>query len=256
MDRFVRYLYEHRDGKRIQNVGFVKVEALGNVTVIQIYGKGFPATLKQPLEIFLFYTKDDACIGIPMGQMGISGTVTSHKFEVTNMKPEICGLILRGVVQGKTVWYAAVWEERFVDVEHMVLQEEKEDEVEETEKLAEDLAAEPEKETTVHKITRQDLVRLPRKEWKLANNHFLIHGCRNFHHLVSFEKDDKCWLGVPGIYHPNEVKAAEAFGFGQFMKPEEGEISLSEEEYTEQGEFGYWCRTVSKLVCRNEETGE
>ena len=52
----------------------------------------------------------------------------------------------------------------------------------------------------IYKITRQELAGLPRKEWKLANNHFLLHGYYNYHHLVSFEKEGKCWIGVPGLY--------------------------------------------------------
>ena len=49
----------------------------------------------------------------------------------------------------------------------------------------------------IYKITRQEIAGLPRKEWKLANNHFLLHGYYNYHHLVSFEKEGKCWIGVP-----------------------------------------------------------
>ena len=68
----------------------------------------------------------------------------------------------------------------------------------------------------IYKITRQELAGLPRKEWKLANNHFL-HGYYNYHHLVSFEKEGKCWIGVPGLYFSGEQRAAGAFGFSQFM---------------------------------------
>ena len=47
----------------------------------------------------------------------------------------------------------------------------------------------------IYKITRQELAGLPRKEWKLANNHFLLHGYYNYHHLVSFEKKGNAGLG-------------------------------------------------------------
>ena len=98
----------------------------------------------------------------------------------------------------------------------------------------------------IFKITREDLARLPRTEWKLANNHFLLHGYHNYHHLVSFEKDGACWIGVPGIYHPQEERVAYSFGFDQFMKPDEGEVELSEEQMEEK--FGYWCRKVSSVI--------
>ena len=100
----------------------------------------------------------------------------------------------------------------------------------------------------IFKITREDLARLPRTEWKLANNHFLLHGYHNYHHLVSFEKDGACWIGVPGIYHPKEEKVAYSFGFDQFMKPDEGEIELAEEQMDEKENFGYWCRRVSSVI--------
>ena len=100
----------------------------------------------------------------------------------------------------------------------------------------------------IFKITREDLARLPRTEWKLANNHFLLHGYHNYHHLVSFEKDGACWIGVPGIYHPKEEKVAYSFGFDQFMKPDEGEIELAEEQMDEGENFGYWCRRVSSVI--------
>lgn len=103
-------------------------------------------------------------------------------------------------------------------------------------------------QTQLHKIVRQDLAKLPRRDWRLANNNFLLHGYHNYHHLVSFRKDGKCWLGVPGIYHPREQRAASAFGFGQFMRPEEGEIELDENEMNFTEDFGYWCRMVGAVV--------
>lgn len=257
MKKFVRYLYEYRNGNRVQNVGFVRVETSGNMTGIQIYGKGFPATGRQPLEIFLFYMEEMTCVGIPAGQMRVSGQMINHRMEVPNIRPDVNGIIIRGERRGYPVWYAGVWEDRMVDVEHMILQEEmQEPQMPEPETQIEEPQMEPDveeemekkPETGINKITRQDLAKLPRREWKLANNHFLMHGCRNFHHLISFKKEGAYWLGVPGVYHPNEQRAAEAFGFGQFMKPEEGELSLTEDEYTKQGDFGYWCRTVSNLI--------
>lgn len=100
----------------------------------------------------------------------------------------------------------------------------------------------------IYKITRQELAGLPRKEWKLANNHFLLHGYYNYHHLVSFEKEGKCWIGVPGLYFPSEQRAAGAFGFNQFMKPSDGELDLEEYEIEDEEHFGYWCRPVGAVI--------
>lgn len=92
----------------------------------------------------------------------------------------------------------------------------------------------------IEKIDRKDIARLPRCEWRLANNSFLLHGYNNYHHLMFTEDEDGFWLGVPGIFHEKEAKAAEAFGFPRFLR-------IDDEEDQETGEkFGYWCRKVRR----------
>ncbi len=280
MKRFIRYLYEYRNGKRVQNVGFVKVEMSANAAVIQVYGKGFPVSGRQELEIFLFYLFGKQCVGIPWGVINDLRPMTAYRIEYDaeeldsqELFDSIQGLILCCNTEDGVRYYAAVWDDCLVDVEHMILREdllreqqeasipseesEKTEEIEQTviEKAQEPQADVVEEESEVHtsqvyKITRKDLVNLPRQEWKLANNNFLVHGCRNFHHLVSFEKDGKCWLGVPGIYHKQEEQAAKAFGFEQFMVPDEGDVVLSDDERAEHGDFGYWCRAVHNVIKR------
>ena len=56
------------------------------------------------------------------------------------------------------------------------------------------------------------------------------------------EEGDEMWLGVPGVYHRREARAAEAFGFGRFVRLDEGDVELAEDEREGSGEFGYWCR--------------
>lgn len=99
---------------------------------------------------------------------------------------------------------------------------------------------------TYEKITRQDLVRLPRREWRIANNSFLLHGFYNYHHLLYIEEKENCWVGVPGIYHEKEAAAARTFGFPQFHRITGGEIDLSAAEMNLEEDFGYWCRAVGK----------
>lgn len=95
------------------------------------------------------------------------------------------------------------------------------------------------------KIKREELAVLPRREWRLANNSFLLHGYNNYHHLLLIEEEPHLWLGVPGIYHEEEKTAAQSFGFDQFITTEEVGIPLTEDE-SEQDDFGYWCRQVSR----------
>ena len=41
MRRFIRYLYEYEQEKKMRNVGFVKVEQDVDQCVIHVHGKGF-----------------------------------------------------------------------------------------------------------------------------------------------------------------------------------------------------------------------
>ena len=94
------------------------------------------------------------------------------------------------------------------------------------------------------KIQRQELSRLPRKEWRIANNSFLLHGFYNYHHLLYIEEDGNVLIGVPGIFHEKEQEAARAFGFTEFRRLTNDEIKLEENEKNTIEDFGYWCRQI------------
>ena len=96
----------------------------------------------------------------------------------------------------------------------------------------------------VKKIQRSDLSILPRKFWHLANNSFLLHGCRNYGHLLLIEENERLWLGVPGIYDPHEARAADLFGFPRFTRSYAAAADLSENERNDSSDFGHWCRCV------------
>ncbi len=113
--------------------------------------------------------------------------------------------------------------------------------------IREEPESEPEPEKNFYeKIQRKDLVRLPRREWRLANNNFLLHGFYNYHHLLWIEEGEELYIGVPGVNHAREVQAAKAFGFTQFRKMENEEVELSEEERNPREDFGYFCRRIEK----------
>ena len=276
MRKMVQYLYEYQNGRPVQNVGFVRGECKENSMSLQIYGRGFPIDENQMFEIFMVYFEDDSGIGISMGTIRSQSPVFGYRLEYDihdvggqDIFDKIRGIVISSEQAGDKRWYGAAWDGQNVNPEQMIRKEEYEQKLLKMTTLAgeEELiepfdseeaeTEEPESEQEVEqvsekdqifKITREDLARLPRTEWKLANNHFLLHGYHNYHHLVSFEKDGACWIGVPGIYHPKEEKVAYSFGFDQFMKPDEGEIELAEEQMDEGENFGYWCRRVSSVI--------
>ena len=277
MRRFIRYLYEYEQEKKMRNVGFVKVEQDVDQCVIHVHGKGFRMEENaQGLRVYLFWNTEDKCIGIPQGVTEIPGPAVNWQLCYT---PEdvgkkenydlVNGIILKDV---NGHWYAAVWNDDVVNVCRMEMWKMEEDSVQGEENeckkgLAQDEEPECKKETLqdeesesgkleddlekeaclggkVRKIQRKDMVCLPRCEWRHANNSFLIHGYYNYHHLILTVRDDRLKLGVPGVYHPQEEKAAESFGFPEFIPAEELDLKLTDEEKNDREKFGYWCRDI------------
>ena len=269
MRRFIRYLYEYEQEKKMRNVGFVKVEQDVDQCVIHVHGKGFRMEENaQGLRAYLFWNTEDKCIGIPQGVTEVPGPAVNWQLCYT---PEdvgkkenydlVNGIILKDV---NGHWYAAVcrmemWkmEEDSVqgeepeckkglaqDEEPECKKETLQDEESESGKLEDDLEKEACLGGKVRKIQRKDMVCLPRCEWRHANNSFLIHGYYNYHHLILTVRDDRLKLGVPGVYHPQEEKAAESFGFPEFIPAEELDLKLTDEEKNDREKFGYWCRDI------------
>ena len=270
MRRFIRYLYEYEQEKKMRNVGFVKVEQDVDQCVIHVHGKGFRMEENaQGLRAYLFWNTEDKCIGIPQGVTEVPGPAVNWQLCYT---PEdvgkkenynlVNGIILKDV---NGHWYAAVWNDDVVNVCRMEMwkmeepecnkglaqdeepeckKETLQDEESESGKLEDDLEKEACLGGKVRKIQRKDMVCLPRCEWRHANNSFLIHGYYNYHHLILTVRDDRLKLGVPGVYHPQEEKAAESFGFPEFIPTEELDLKLTDEEKNDREKFGYWCRDI------------
>lgn len=293
MKRWIRYLYEYDQGKKLRNVGFVKVEQGEGECAVHIHGKGLHMQGENRLNLYLFYEENEECIGIWQGTAENVDPAINYRLYYTKEDTgktenfeKIRGIVLLSEAGRR---YAAVWDDQPAHVEAMRIwkeepqreeaarQEEEPEQVEaarqeeepkseesvrqeiepeqeeigerEIEPEQEDVVEreiEPEQEenlSRIHcvKIQRRDLARLPRCEWKLANNSFLLHGCYNYRHLAFLEYKDQLWLGVPGIYHPQEARAAEAMGFPEFIYRKDTD-ALSEEEE----DFGYWCRRVKR----------
>lgn len=106
---------------------------------------------------------------------------------------------------------------------------------------------------TYKKIALTDIrTLLPKRNWYLCSNSFLIHGFFNYHYLilktVEYNDQKKCYLGVPGIYEQPERTMAFMFGFPGFEPARAGEESLGTALEAagvpavsfETGVFGYW----------------
>ena len=105
------------------------------------------------------------------------------------------------------------------------------------------------------KMELNEIRLLPRRNWRLCNNRFLIHGFFNYGYLVVKTEDaadgKNTYLGVPGIYEKPEMVVAAVFDFTNFQEIPEA-VSKAEmaqevvmEEATKnhnpkEGTFGLW----------------
>ena len=206
MEQNKQYLYEYRNGKKVRNIGFMKIEKQMDKCLIQIYAKNLD---------------------------------------------EIKGILFQRENGGE---YIGGWSEEILDVEDTpnveerppVLMEQIASAQTDAERAFEVEEYIPLRNVTYEKIERKDISRLPRKEWRLANNSFLLHGFYNYHHLLYIEEEGNIWIGVPGIYHEKEKMAANAFGFTDFRRMTDVEIDLEEHEKNTYEDFGYWCRQIPR----------
>ena len=103
----------------------------------------------------------------------------------------------------------------------------------------------PEETVTRKRIEITGIRDLPRANWYLCNNSFLVHGFFNYHYLLlkTVETGDKkrLFLGVPGIYEQPERVMALIFGFSEF-EPEASEEPCCKTGSSgdRTGTFGYW----------------
>lgn len=314
MKRFICYLYEYQEGRRIRNIGFCKVESSEDGCTVSIHGKGWGMNSPRKLSLYLFWRENGKCLGVYQGELGNVSPALNYRLSYTEEDvgskaryDRVEGIILCGENGPR---YAAVWTDEAVDISRMEpaekeeMTEEKEEQPEEPEEANEEEPvpeenempdeqeepagvsydvreilpeesreleekepepfyfdeeeedskpeiAEQECQTTCRfrctKIQRQDLSRLIRREWQLANNSFLLHGYYNYHHLAFLQEGENLYLGVPGVYSEKERRAAQAFGFPGFVNYEEEMLDLPEGEKEDRADFGYWCRQVHQI---------
>ncbi len=197
------YIYEYENGRRIRNLGFLKVKKQPDKCTIEIYARDMDEVKGVWLETsegrkYLASWEEEVQVELPQ-----PGQPVQHNEPETPYQPE----------------------------------EPKKEEIETEEYIK--------PSTTIYeKIQRKDLSRLPRKEWRIANNSFLLHGFYNYHHLLYIEEGDDVWIGVPGIYHEKEKLAANTFGFTHFRRQADVPVELEANEQNTYDDFGYWCRQI------------
>ena len=230
MEQTTQYLYEYQNGKRVRNIGFMKIEKQLDKYVMQIYAKDVDS-----IQGILFQ-KDN-------GEKYVGG------WEAEMLPVEEPATVLMPQQQPTAPDMLQTRQEQPIVPVRQTPQEQPEGLQEQ--QIAPILPEQEEIDTyippqniTYEKISRQDISRLPRKEWRIANNSFLLHGYHNYHHLLYIEEDGKTWLGVPGVFHEKEEIAAKTFGFPEFRRLTDVDLKLEENERNTFEDFGYWCRQI------------
>lgn len=239
MKRFTQYLYECQEEKRIRNIGFVKAAFERKSGNIRIQARGME--IGKGLSVFLFYPRQGGYESVFQGEIVPESPILDHILEFSKddlgkaeSTEELGGLQL--LCKDGTC-YMAVWNGEQINVGEIVPKSEEEPEAVEAKV---EIQAEEKTCAICEKIQRKDLARLPRKEWYLANNNFLLHGFYNYHHLLWMEEGEDLFIGVPGVCHPRERQVAEAFGFTEFRTAAEINGEDAEED------FGYFCRRIGR----------
>lgn len=253
MAQSIQYLYEYENGKRVRNLGFMKVDRQMDKAVIQIYAKqldevtGIQFQREDGSRYIATWDEEGPQMQQsppaqrpPMQEPPQQTPPPAQRPPMQEPPQQTPPPAQRPPMQEPS-------QQTSPPAQHPPLQQTPPQRPQEIQNEAEEISAYiPPHTRHYEKIQRQDLSRLPRREWRLANNSFLLHGFYNYHHLLYIEDGDKTWIGVPGVYHEKERVAASAFGFPEFQRLTDMELELSEDEKNTYDDFGYWCRQVER----------
>ena len=281
------YLYEYENNKRRRNVGFIKTARHYRSCILQIHAAGIPAGNGASLELYAFFRSGQDLIAEQIAVLNcfrrnISARLPLSETTFPEGRPlsQIDGFLICLPGNRHTLFWMA--SDLFFDVdisrmripsreqacadiraagaaelpvrsETLVRSEEPaqpdtpDSAVASQQPDTPPSSAEPD-QPSAKKIGRSDIARLPRKFWPLANNSFLLHGYHNYSHLMLIEEGGRAWLGVPGIYSPQEARAADLFGFPRFTRSFAAFPELAEEERSASSDFGHWCRCVGQNI--------
>ena len=238
MEQTTQYLYEYQDGKRVRNIGFMKIEKQMDKYLIQIYAKNV-----DDIQGILFQ-KDNGEKYVGGWEAEILPVEESTAPEMPQQQATIPDMPQQQPTVpevSQTPQEQPVVPEMQTPTDNIQIPQEQRLDLWEQEEIDSYI---PPRNITYEKISRQDISRFPRREWRIANNSFLLHGYHNYHHLLYIEENGNIWLGVPGVFHEKEEVAAKAFGFPEFRRLADADLKLEENEKNTYEDFGYWCRQI------------
>ncbi len=277
MKRFITYLYAYKNGQKIKNTGYIRVDVRAQRLDMQINIKDLE--LNRQEGTFYIIVKKEATIGIPLTEIQMKdGCYNSNSyFDLSieeNKNVQLEHIIGVGICFKNGYYIASCWKdgeedviaERAYSISAEISWEETENEeiineksVRNDEVVAVSLEQVEDYEDEVvpiyQKINLSEIYTLPSHYWHFSNNSFLLHGFWNYGYLVlkeTVEENTKrTALGVPGIFEEPERVMATYFGFPEFEElPSQVEKMVMGEQYEKKsdeknqapqsGTFGAW----------------
>lgn len=250
MKRFITYLFAYENGGKNKNIGFVKTDIRNDMGRMEIHIQNL-LRFQGKARVFLLL-KEQEILGIELGTviMTQGKGVASFSFcadSILDSTYPFEHAIGVGIFFSNQYYAASFWTDDVTEcccTGRFARWESKKEPIAAQEKVIEQSATAQEVKKQQQKYRRIDIgeIRtLPKKNWYLCNNSFLLHGFFQYNYLIikEAEEEKKMYLGVPGYYERQEKIMAIMFGFTDF-EPEK------KEEPTKEGTFGYW---LCQLVC-------
>lgn len=272
MRRFITYMYEYERGIRGRNVGFVRTDLREEMCRMELQIRGFERFRgKCPVYLTVY---DEGLVAVLVAELLLAQGMGSCSFSCPDNRISdspfsvrqaqtltvSCGngRFLTGCLNASPVPEAFrgdfhIYEQPAPEPPFVMPQETEPDtpapaaissEAQPENTPPESLktaAVEASPEISYKKIEISDIRRLPKKNWNLCNNRFLIHGFFNYHYLmlktIEMNGEKHQFLGVPGIYEQPERMMALLFGFPEF---DVAATAASSQKDDLSGVFGYW----------------
>ena len=230
--RKILYLYQYRNERRQNNVGFIKLDQRDKHIRVQI--KFRLRSGKVPEQVILYTQTKGKMKEVASQELHFCGQASEGEFFVD-----------KELFTQAAGFYLPIDEINFlgvrIDEQEMQMPRfqtnEKKNEIE--------FAAAQEstkEESTWNKIKREDLGMLPASEWVYATNSFMLGKYEQYGYLMfgTLEGEDGSFLGVPGEYQHRDSYMANLYGF-EFFKKEKGSGK------PQLGDFGYWLHRINMV---------
>lgn len=262
---FIAYIYEYEEGKKLKNVGFVKVNIRGETSRMQIKIK--TGTRENAIyTVYGFFHEEPWIYGIAAGKIGMKNGICENGllvketvFEERGYRfSDLSGLwIQRDGEQEAKKYFMTVWDERPVNGKTFVTelpQKEEEKKAEPQVQAAKEIEVQEMPEHTLKdrweqfqfhypqvtpfdddeivqciQITPKDIAFLGGKEMTFCASPFVRQKYIKYRHLLlGLHKKGRYVLAVPGINRNiQDQNLAAMYGFPEYKEASEGT-------------FGYW----------------